>query len=168
MADVQNGLGPYLAVFLKGAQGWGAGDIGIAMAVSNIAAAASQIPAGMLVDALRIKRLLVAAAALSSAAGQALAHEAPESHFGRLDHVFLIIMENQTDTDILRNPNAHFINSYATVANQATNYFAVGHPSAPNYLEITGGSNFGVSNDFWPAWYGAGCIDKILVIREQW
>lgn len=69
MADVQNGLGPYLAVFLKGAQSWGAGDIGIAMAVSNIAAAASQIPAGMLVDALRIKRLLVAAAALITVAG---------------------------------------------------------------------------------------------------
>jgi MFS family permease len=69
MADVQNGLGPYLAVFLKGAGHWGAGDIGIAMAVSNIAGAASQIPAGMLVDALRIKRLLVAVAALVTVAG---------------------------------------------------------------------------------------------------
>jgi MFS family permease len=69
MADVQNGLGPYLAVFLKGARHWGAGDIGIAMAVSNIAGVASQIPAGMLVDALRIKRLLVAMAALISVAG---------------------------------------------------------------------------------------------------
>jgi MFS family permease len=69
MADVQNGLGPYLAVFLKGAQNWSASDIGIAMAVSNIAGAASQIPAGMLVDALRIKRLLVAAAALITVAG---------------------------------------------------------------------------------------------------
>ena len=69
MADVQNGLGPYLAVFLKGAHNWNAGDIGIAMAVSNIAGAAAQIPAGMLVDALRIKRLLIAAAALVTVAG---------------------------------------------------------------------------------------------------
>ena len=69
MADVQNGLGPYLAVFLKGTQNWSAGDIGIAMAVSNIAGAASQIPAGMLVDALSIKRSLVAAAALVTVAG---------------------------------------------------------------------------------------------------
>ncbi|MBV8459147.1 MAG: MFS transporter [Acetobacteraceae bacterium] len=67
MADVQNGLGPYLAVFLKGARHWGAGNIGIAMAVSNIAGVACQIPAGMLVDGLRIKRLLVATAALISA-----------------------------------------------------------------------------------------------------
>jgi MFS family permease len=69
MADVQNGLGPYLAVYLKGACHWGAGDIGVAMAVSNIAGAASQIPAGMLVDALRFKRQLVAAAALVTVGG---------------------------------------------------------------------------------------------------
>src|SRR5580704_15154372 len=69
-------------------------------------------------------------------------HSPPVGKFGRLDHVFLIIMENETDTDILGNPNAPFINGYAHQANQASNYFAVGHPSAPNYLEITGGSNF--------------------------
>jgi MFS family permease len=69
MADVQNGLGPYLAVFLKGVGHWGAGDIGIAMAASNIAGVAGQIPAGMLVDALRGKRTLVAAAALVTVAG---------------------------------------------------------------------------------------------------
>jgi hypothetical protein len=80
--------------------------------------------------------------------------------FGKLDHVFLIMMENQTDTDILGNPNAPFINAYKDIANQATNYFAVGHPSAPNYLEIIGGSNFGLANDFWPVWIGIGCVDN--------
>jgi MFS family permease len=78
MADVQNGLGPYLAVFLKGARHWGAGNIGIAMAVSNIAGVACQIPAGMLVDGLRIKRLLVAAAALISAGGCLVIATRPE------------------------------------------------------------------------------------------
>jgi Major Facilitator Superfamily len=68
MADVQNGLGPYLTVFLKGARNWSAGDIGIALAVSSIAGV-SQIPVGMLVDALRMKRLLVALAGLLIAIG---------------------------------------------------------------------------------------------------
>jgi hypothetical protein len=45
-------------------------------------------------------------------------------------------------------------------ANQTVQYFAVGHPSAPNYLEIIGGSNFGLTNDFWPNWVGTGCIDN--------
>lgn len=103
---------------------------------------------------------LAAAPALVSATAYATEREEPRSGFGRLDHVFLIIMENQTDTDILGNPNAPFINAYAKEVNRATNYFAVGHPSAPNYLEITGGSNFGVSNDFWPNWSATGCVDN--------
>lgn len=112
---------------------------------------------------LSMKRTLVATAgAIGLAIG--IAHAAdpatPQDKFGRLDHVFLIIMENQTNTDILGNANAPFINAYAKVANQATNYFAVGHPSAPNYLELVGGSNFGVSNDFWPNWLNSGCVDN--------
>ncbi len=99
---------------------------------------------------------LTALAALPLAAAE---HPVPDGKFGRLDHVFLIIMENETDTDILGNSNAPFINAYAHRANQASNYFAVGHPSAPNYLEITGGSNFGLKDDYWPDWAGMGCID---------
>jgi hypothetical protein len=83
----------------------------------------------------------------------------PQSRFGRLDHVFLIVMENQTDTVILGNADAPFINAYTKVANRASNYFAVGHPSAPNYLEIVGGSNFGLADDRWPRWAGPGCTD---------
>jgi MFS family permease len=64
MADVRDGLGPYLSIFLKGSQHWGAGQIGVVMAVGSIAAALFQVPAGMLVDSLRIKRALVAASGL--------------------------------------------------------------------------------------------------------
>ncbi len=69
MADVSGGLGPYLSVFLKGDQHWQSGDIGIAMAASSIAAAICQIPAGMLVDATRFKRALVAVSGLLIAGG---------------------------------------------------------------------------------------------------
>ena len=106
---------------------------------------------------------LSAVAAVSLCCGLADANELPikeKTTIGKLDHVFLIMMENQTATDILGNQNAPFINSYTKVANQATNYFAVGHPSAPNYLEIIGGSNFGLTNDFWPVWISGGCVDN--------
>jgi len=69
MADVRDGVGPYLAVFLKGDQHWQAGPIGIAMAAGSMAAALCQIPAGLLVDSLRIKRAMVAIAGLLVAAG---------------------------------------------------------------------------------------------------
>jgi phosphatidylinositol-3-phosphatase len=108
------------------------------------------------------RTLLAAAAAVVLAGGVADAVElgAPVGTFGRLDHVFLIMMENQTNTDILGNSYAPFINWYVNIANQATNYFAVGHPSAPNYLEIVGGSNFNLTDDFWPVWDKGGCIDN--------
>jgi MFS-type transporter involved in bile tolerance (Atg22 family) len=59
MADVRDGVGPYLSVFLKGGLQWQSGDIGIAMAASSIAAAISQIPADLLVDSVRAKRAQV-------------------------------------------------------------------------------------------------------------
>ena len=110
-----------------------------------------------------MNRKLVVLVAIGLASTTARAwdkHGDREGRFGRLDHVFFIMMENQTDTDILGNPNAPFINAYAKTANRASNYYAVGHPSAPNYLEVIGGSNFGVSNDFWPNWVTLGCIDN--------
>ncbi len=69
MADVRDGVGPYLSVYLKGGRHWQSGEIGVAMAASSIAAAVCQIPAGMLVDSLRAKRLLVALSGLMVAAG---------------------------------------------------------------------------------------------------
>jgi MFS family permease len=69
MADVRDGLGPYLSVYLKGGQHWNAGDIGLAMAASSLSAALCQIPAGLLVDALRAKRMLVATSGLAVACG---------------------------------------------------------------------------------------------------
>lgn len=92
---------------------------------------------------------LSAALAVSAVADERGSHEAiPE-----LNHVFLIVMENHSAGDILGNPRAPFINEYAHEANQATQYFAVGHPSLPNYLHIVGGSNFGVAGDPNPKWH---------------
>jgi predicted MFS family arabinose efflux permease len=64
MADVRDGVGPYLSAFLKGGQHWQPGAIGIAMAASTIAAVLCQIPAGLLVDGSRAKRGLIAGAGL--------------------------------------------------------------------------------------------------------
>lgn len=69
MADVRDGVGPYLSVYLKGSQNWQSGDIGVAMAVSSIAAAVCQIPAGLAVDAITAKRLLIAISGIMVAVG---------------------------------------------------------------------------------------------------
>jgi phosphatidylinositol-3-phosphatase len=71
-----------------------------------------------------------------------------------LERVFLIMMENHSASQVIGNmTHAPFINKLAQSANLATNYFAVGHPSLPNYLHVVGGSNFGVAGDPTPKWH---------------
>lgn len=79
----------------------------------------------------------------------------------RLDHVFVIVMENHGYKQIIGNPDTPFANSYANSANHATNYYAVAHPSLTNYLEIVGGSNFGVHSDNNPGWHDATCTNNL-------
>jgi hypothetical protein len=80
-----------------------------------------------------------------------------------LDHVFLIMMENHGYQQVFGNPNEPYLNSLITSGqvNLATNYFAVGHPSLTNYLEIVGGSNFGVRSDNSPDWGSTSCTPNI-------
>lgn len=78
-----------------------------------------------------------------------------------LAHVWVVMMENHGYAQILNNPNAPYINSYAQSANLATNYFAVAHPSLTNYLETVGGSNFGVLDDNSPDWHNGSCLPNL-------
>ena len=59
IADVQNGMGPYVALFLQSAVGWGPAQIGTALAAGNLAQVVAQTPAGALIDRLRQKRALL-------------------------------------------------------------------------------------------------------------
>ncbi len=80
-----------------------------------------------------------------------------------LDHVFLIMMENHGYQQVINNPNEPYLNSQINAGrvNLATNYFAVGHPSLTNYLEVVGGSNFGVRSDNSPDWGNTACSPNI-------
>jgi MFS family permease len=64
LADVRDGLGPYLAVYLLTEQKWDEVHIGIVMSVATAAGILAQTPAGALVDATRAKRGVMAGAAL--------------------------------------------------------------------------------------------------------
>jgi len=105
-----------------------------------------------------MKKVAVAVSLFAALAGMAFAQEgAVPSGIPHLDHVFVIMMENHGYHQIFNSPNTQFINKYATSANLATNYFAVAHPSLTNYLEVVGGSNFGVHSDNPPDWYDGKC-----------
>jgi hypothetical protein len=79
-----------------------------------------------------------------------------------LDHVFVIMMENHSYSQVIGNPQDPFINQWAKSANMSTNYFGVAHPSLTNYLEVVGGSNFNILNDHTPDWHDASCTPNII------
>ena len=69
LADVRDGMGPFLGTFLREKHYWDAGQVGIALAASQIGTVLAQTPAGALIDGIRWKRLAVAIAAAVVAAG---------------------------------------------------------------------------------------------------
>jgi MFS family permease len=64
LADVRDGLGPYLAIYLLTVQKWDEASIGIVMSIATAAGILAQTPAGGLIDATRAKRALMVAAAV--------------------------------------------------------------------------------------------------------
>jgi len=99
---------------------------------------------------------------LAAAAAPAMADR--NDRVPELDHAFVILMENHAYAEIIGNLNAPFTNSYAASANLATKYYGIGHPSLTNYLEIIGGSNFGIRNDNSPDWHSTVCMPEIARI----
>ncbi|WP_338664118.1 MFS transporter [Pararoseomonas sp. SCSIO 73927] len=69
LADVRDGLGPYLAIYLLAVrgpeQGWNEATIGLVISIAAIAGLVAQTPAGALIDRTRHKRAVVIAAALA-------------------------------------------------------------------------------------------------------
>jgi len=64
LADVRDGLGPYLAIYLLTEQKWDEASIGIVMSVAALAGIIAQTPAGALIDRSTAKRGLMVTAAI--------------------------------------------------------------------------------------------------------
>jgi MFS family permease len=71
LADVQTGLGPFLAAYLAGA-GWEPGRVGMALTIGGIITVLLQAPAGALVDQLRSKKVILILASAVLALGAVL------------------------------------------------------------------------------------------------
>ncbi|HEX8095771.1 alkaline phosphatase family protein [Jatrophihabitans sp.] len=94
----------------------------------------------------------VAALALSvTAAGATPAHRGPQSHGrqdgGNLDRIFVIMLENHSQSSVIDDPNAPYLTSLAHTYAMADHYYGVTHPSMPNYLAAIAGDNFGIQDD---------------------
>ncbi|WP_296232942.1 MFS transporter [Pseudomonas sp. UBA4617] len=64
LADVRDGLGPYLAIYLLAMHQWQPANIGLLMSLAGIVALLAQTPAGALIDRTPAKRAVLVIAAL--------------------------------------------------------------------------------------------------------
>ncbi|GHI01220.1 alkaline phosphatase family protein [Neobacillus kokaensis] len=72
---------------------------------------------------------------------------AAEEKSPKIDHIVIVVEENRSQEAIEGNKKALYINSLMKEGANFTNYYAIEHPSQPNYLDLFSGSNQGVTND---------------------
>jgi phosphatidylinositol-3-phosphatase len=81
-------------------------------------------------------------ATASNGAPPAKAAKAPTG-----SHTAVIVLENREFGEVIGAADAPYLNRLTAQGALAVNDFAITHPSLPNYLAMTGGSTFGISED---------------------
>lgn len=109
------------------------------------------------------RRQLIAAAALALVAGlglgagsghpaapslpSALVPADPGSHVPRAGKVAVMVLENRAYEQVIGSPDAPYLNRLARSGALETRYYALTHPSLPNYIALTTGSIQGVPDN---------------------
>jgi phosphatidylinositol-3-phosphatase len=68
----------------------------------------------------------------------------------RPEHIVVVIEENHGYTDIIGGPRAPYLNDLARRGASLTDFYAITHPSQPNYLALFSGGPHDVVNDSCP------------------
>ncbi len=101
----------------------------------------------------------------------ALPKEAAAGTMPTFQHIFIVVEENHSYSEIIGSTAAPYINSLTSQNGLATNYFAISHPSLPNYLALTGGSTFGMTTDCAPTSCpvnAANIADRVEASGRTW
>jgi len=88
-----------------------------------------------------------AASASTSSAGRGSSGHGSSEHGAPLDHIFVIMLENHSQSSVIGDPNAPYLTSLASKYAMADHYYGVTHPSMPNYIASIAGDNFGLQDD---------------------
>jgi phosphatidylinositol-3-phosphatase len=93
--------------------------------------------------------VLAACASVKSGVSTAVSTVLPQAHdVPSFDHIVLILLENRRfDQVIGRSSSMHHLNDLARKNVLLSNYFAVSHPSLPNYIALVSGSTDNIKSD---------------------
>ncbi len=99
----------------------------------------------------KFTRLLAAASLVAAVVvpiASAAAHSPSSGEHAAVKRIFVIMLENHSQSTVIGDPNAPFISGLADTYGEATNYYGVTHPSQPNYVAtITGQLDINRMND---------------------
>ncbi|MBL0103901.1 MAG: T9SS type A sorting domain-containing protein [Bacteroidetes bacterium] len=69
----------------------------------------------------------------------------------RPDHTVILVLENHSYWQVISSPSAPYINALSQSGANMVEYYALTHPSQPNYIMLFAGDNLGVTNDNLPS-----------------
>jgi acid phosphatase len=111
---------------------------------------------------MKIAALLLVAAVVAAAGWHAAGSDAGGTHplhapgpdagstltvRPKLGRVAVMVLENRSYEQVIGNPSAPYINSLARTGALATRYYAITHPSLPNYIAMTTGGHKGINTN---------------------
>jgi phospholipase C len=80
----------------------------------------------------------------------------------RFSHIVVIAIENKEFEDVVGKRRMPNFNRWATRYALLTQYYAVSHPSLPNYLALVSGQTFGVRGDCTDCFVDGPCLPDLL------
>lgn len=86
----------------------------------------------------------------------------PSSSPPTFAHVFLVIEENHSFSDVIGNSSMPYLNSLASAYGLATQYYADAHPSLPNYFMLTVGAGTSITGSAGDAYAGVVTQDNVV------
>jgi phospholipase C len=95
----------------------------------------------------------------------------PTTHFAVPDftHIVVIFFENREFDSVIGNRSMPYYNQLASENTLLTQYYAVTHPSLPNYIAVFGGNTFGINSDCTKCFVQAPSLaDQIEASGRTW
>jgi phosphatidylinositol-3-phosphatase len=84
-------------------------------------------------------------------------------------HVWVVMLENHSIADVLNSPHARYLRRLARRYSYASRFYAVRHPSLPNYLGLVSGSTQGCATDRCVGGYeGKTIVSQLARHRLRW
>jgi hypothetical protein len=124
--------------------------------------------AGRLLLFFTILCLTIACFSLSSAAQNSTPiPETSSSHLPNFDHIVIITFENRDYTDVIGNIFMPNFNWYAWKYTLLNQFYAVTHPSLPNYLAMIGGDTFNISTNCHTCFINAKSLPDLIEASDR-